>query len=114
MSIIGACGDGCSSHSRSNPEQGLCAWLQYEVYRVQDTKHRCFLRHQIPGPARGAGHRHHMFSSYEPELFSGLIYRMMIVKSRFVDLRFWKTCLDRRQGTERTVPGLRAHIPGAV
>lgn len=29
--IIGACGDGCNSHSRSNPEQGLWRKL-YKIY----------------------------------------------------------------------------------
>ena len=44
-------------------------------FKIQNIVASCDIK--FPVRLEGLANRHHMFSSYEPELFQGLIYRMM-------------------------------------
>ena len=63
------------------------ARLQRQVHRLQDSEH-CRQSCDIKFPIRleGLASKHHPFSSYEPELFPGLIYHM--IKPKIVLLIF--------------------------
>jgi transcription initiation factor TFIID TATA-box-binding protein len=60
----------------------MLTWLQ--DFKIQNIVGSCDIR--FPIRLEGLASRHHTFSSYEPELFPGLIYRMM--KPRIVLLIF--------------------------
>jgi len=56
---------------------------------------------KFPIRLEGLASRHHMFSSYEPELFPGLIYRMM--KPKIVLLIFVSVSFELHGGFKTTL-----------
>ncbi len=48
---------------------------KFTEFKIQNIVASCDI--EFPVRLEGLANRHHMFSSYEPELFPGLIYRMM-------------------------------------
>lgn len=73
-------------------------------FKIQNIVGSCDIK--FPIRLEGLASRHHHFSSYEPELFPGLIYRM--IKPKIVlDLRLWKDCPDRCKGARGDIYSLR-------
>jgi len=103
---------------------------KFTDFKIQNIVGSCDIK--FPIRLEGLASRHHMFSSYEPELFPGLIYRMMkpkIVSVVFLDHTLWSTLIDFtgsldlrlwenrshwRKGPRRDISSIRTYFPRFV